>query len=193
VERHHVGAEQPEQDLLPPGQAREDVRRRPGHVQKEPNRLIGQPLPDQLRDEHEVVVVDPGERARPLAERGQRAFGEDGVERLVALPPGALEAWFLDRVVQQRPQRRVGEPVVVVAELRGGQPDGQQPDVEPGSVGGIPFGTAVPADPRALVARHHRPQRGDQPAGRQLPAVVAVPDRQPVGHRHHRRRLRVRH
>jgi hypothetical protein len=67
VERHHVRAEQPEQDLLPPGQAREDVRRRPGHVQEEPDRLIGPPLPDEPRDEHEVVVVDPGKRARPEA------------------------------------------------------------------------------------------------------------------------------
>ena len=29
-------------------------------------RLIGPPLPDQRGDEHELVVVDPGERVRPV-------------------------------------------------------------------------------------------------------------------------------
>jgi hypothetical protein len=158
-------------------------------VQEEPDGLIGQPFPDQPGNEHEVVVVNPRERARPLTERAQRLVGEGGVHLPVALPPGALKAWFLDRIVEQRPQRRVGEPVVVVTELGGGQADRQQPDVDFGQRRGYPLCAAVPADPGAGVVRHHRPQRRDQPAGRQFPAAVAVADRQPVGHDDDGRRL----
>ena len=41
VEAHLVGAEQPPQDLLAPGQPGVDLRRRPRHVQEEPDRLLG--------------------------------------------------------------------------------------------------------------------------------------------------------
>jgi hypothetical protein len=166
VEGHDVRAEQPEQDLLPPRQAGENIRRRPGHMQEEPDGLIGQPFPDQPGNEHEVVVVNPRERARPLTERGQRPVGEGGVHLPVALPPGALKSWFLDRIMEQRPQRRVGEPVVVITELRAGQADRQQPDVEIGQRRGYRLRAAVPANPDAGVVRHDRPQRRDQPAGR---------------------------
>src|SRR5262249_33847830 len=109
----------------------------------------------------------PRERARPLAESGQRPVREGGVHLPVAVPPCALETWFIDRVVEQRPQRRVGEPVVVITEPGGGEPDRQQLDAEVGQRRGDP---PRAADPGAGLARHHRPQRSDQPAGRQLPA-----------------------
>src|SRR6266536_3520582 len=125
VEGHHVGTEQPEQDLLPPRQTGENVRWRPRHMQEEPDGLIWSPLSDQPRDEHEVVVMYPRERASPLGYSGEGNVSESGVDLLVALPPGALESWFFDRVMQQRPQRSVGEAVIIVTDLSGGQADRQ--------------------------------------------------------------------
>ncbi len=46
-----------------------------GHVQEEPNRLVRPLAPDQFRDEHEVIVVDPRQGAGLSAERGQLADG----------------------------------------------------------------------------------------------------------------------
>ena len=123
VEGHHVRPQQPDQDLLPPRQPGEDVRRRPGYVQEEPDRLLRPPPADELGDQHQVVVVYPGERIRLLGQGRQRPVGEHRVHVPVGGPPGSLEAGLLDRVVQQRPQRRVGEAVVVVADLGAGQAD----------------------------------------------------------------------
>ncbi len=186
VERHDVGAEQAEQDFAAPREARVDIRRRPRYVQEEPHRLVGPPLPDHLRDEHEVVIVHPRQRARPRVKLGERRVREGGVHLPVGIPPGTLESRLLDRVVQQRPEGRVGEAVVVVADLRSGEADRSQLSAEIRQGGRNALRAAVPSHPGAAAARHHRPQRGYQPARRQLPPAVAVLNRQPVGHGHDR-------
>ena len=124
----------------------------------------------------------PGTRRAPL----EGPLGEDRVDVPVGEPPGALEAGasrsrcaaaatasrWRSRGSSHGPARRTARWA----------PAGCW---ESGSACGTPGGAAVPADPRAAVGGHHRPQRRDQAARGQLPAVVALLDRQPVRHRHH--------
>ncbi len=132
MEGDDVGAKHAEQDLLAPRHPGEDLGRRPGNVQEEPDGLIGPTFAQQPRDERQVVVVHPRDRSLAIAERGERRASEGGVHVLVAPPPAALKPRLLDGVVQQRPQGRVGESVVVLAHLGDGQADRQQPGPQPG-------------------------------------------------------------
>ena len=141
-----------------------------GTCRKNPTGCSARRLPDELRDEHQVVVVHPGDRVRLVVQGRRGPLAEDRVDVPVGVPPGSLEPGLLDRVVQQRPHRRVGEAVVVVADLRGRQPDRQQPDAGVRQRRRHSPGAAVPADPGTGMRGHHRPQRRDQAARRQLPA-----------------------
>ena len=146
-------------------------------------RLLGALPADQLRDEQQVVVVHPEQRVGGRLEGAHRRVGEPGVDLGVALPPAALEDRLLDRVVQQRPQGPVGEAVVVVAHLRGRQPDRRELDGQRRQAGRRALAAAVPADPGTGAGAHHRLQRRDQATRGELPAVVGLVHRQPVRHR----------
>ena len=59
VETEQVGAKQSIQHFLSPRQNSKDFRRRERDVEKESNARAGQPLAQQPREQHELVIVHP--------------------------------------------------------------------------------------------------------------------------------------
>ena len=146
---------------------------------------IGSQHPQHLRDELQLVVLHPHGRA--LGGGFRRRLGEPSVDVDVTVPPLAVVDRLDDDVVIQRPQRRVGEALVVLGDVVGGQTDRAQPHVVllDGLVAGI--GNARPSDPRAAPAAQKWLQGGDETARAPFPRRGAVRqpfhvDRQPVGH-----------
>ena len=136
----------------------------------------------------ELVVLHPdgGALGGDLGD----GVGEPLVDLDVGLPPVPVELRRRDDVVVERPQRGVGEALVVVLDLlrgqrRRGAARGRPSSNGSGASSGVP-GQPTQAPPRAA---QHRRERGDQPAGAALPLGRAVGegfhvDRQPVGHHH---------
>ncbi len=187
LEADEVGAEQALEDLAAPGQLLEQLGRREGDVQEEADVEVGPELAQHLRDELELVVVHPdgGALRRPVGGMG----GEPPVDGDVGVPPLAVELRLRHRVVVERPEGGVGEPLVEALDLLGRQGDRVElhavvvERLQPG------LGAARPADPDAVVGPHHRLDRGDQAAGRRPPLRLTVGpgdavDRQPVGDDH---------
>jgi len=129
-------------------------------------------LTEQLGEEQQVVVVHPAVAldARVVDPR------EMGVDGPVGVPPGAVEGRPLDEAVQQRPERSIGEAVVVQVDLSPGQRDGAKIDLEPFDLlRGLD--AAVPAHPDAAAGPHCRLERGDETAVRQPPCASHASDR----------------
>ena len=59
LEPDQVGAEQPFEELTPPRQLLEELGRREGDVQEEPDAEVGAQLTQLLRDELQLVVLHP--------------------------------------------------------------------------------------------------------------------------------------
>ena len=187
LEADQVGAEQALEDLAAPGQLLEQLGRREGDVQEEADVEVGPELAQHLRDELELVVVHPdgGALRRPVGGMG----GEPPVDGDVGVPPLAVELRLRHRVVVERPEGGVGEPLVEALDLLGRQ--GDRVELHAVVVERLQpaLGAARPADPDAVVGPHHRLDRGDQAAGRRPPLRLTVGpgdavDRQPVGDDH---------
>ena len=111
LEADQVGAEQPLEDLAPPRQLLEQLGRRERDVQEEADPQVGPQLAQHLR-----APAAAGSRApRPSRPRrpARRPLGEPLVDRDVGVPPLAVELRLGDDVVVERPQRAVGEALVV--------------------------------------------------------------------------------
>ena len=124
------------EDLLAPRQPRPDLGRRERHVEEERDRPADAEAAQGGRDEHQLVVVHPGQRVR-LGE-GRGATGEAVVDGAVGGPLRLVADVVL----------AVGEPVVVALDLRAAQLDARQHHVEAiDSLRHRPA-AAVPAEPR---------------------------------------------
>jgi hypothetical protein len=132
----------------------------------------------KLRREGEMIVLDPGHRAA----RASLGFVGDGVgetqiDRSVALPELGAILEVLDQHVTQRPERAVGESVVVTIDVRLVEPDAAQRVAgfarrhgdASGFVGHLAVGVAgTPGHPRPVGAAHRRIERRYQAARRLL-------------------------
>ena len=175
LEADQVGPEQPFEDLAAPGQLLEELLRRERDVQVEADAQVRPELAQHLRDQLELVVVDPhggalrGDLGGPV--------GEALVDREVGVPPLTVELRLGDHVVVDRPQGAVGEALVELLDLLGGQRHRHQLEavvLERLELGLRPAG---PADPDAVVGPHDRLQGADQAAGGAAPLGRAVGQR----------------
>jgi hypothetical protein len=149
VEGDDVRAQQSAQDLLAPREPREQLRRRPRYVQEESDRCIGAAATQHLREEHQVIVLNPQQSVRRAAQTQPcRLPREPLVDDPVVLPPRSIEGGGLDEIVEQRPDRAIGEAVVERVHLSAAQRDGPQPHGQIGDLGGNVFRAAVPPHPR---------------------------------------------
>jgi hypothetical protein len=89
-----------------------------------PDAQVGTQLPEHLRDQLELVVVDPHGRALCGLVRGR--LREAPVHLLVRVPPLAVERRGLDDVVVERPEGVVGEALVELLQVVLGQHDRDQ-------------------------------------------------------------------
>jgi hypothetical protein len=140
---------------------------------------VGTLLAEEGRHELQVVVVDPHHRAGGSDVR--QRDGEALVDRPVRVPLLAVEAGVPDRVVVQRPQRVVREPLVVAGQLVPGQLHGEEVDAVDLERLGTVVGHPGPADPGAVALAQERQQRADEPTRAGRPAVGRARDGQPVG------------
>ena len=167
LEAEEVGPEEAVEQLGAPRQLGEELDRREGDVVEPPDAHVGAQLAHEGRHELELVVLHPhaGTFGRHLGD----GLGEALVDGLVARPPVTVEGGRHDDVVVDRPQRVVGEALVVVAHLVGRQRHGPQVDaVLVEGLRGL-AGVTGPADPRAGLAAHHGLHGRDEPAGAAAP------------------------
>ena len=111
MEADEVGSQHAADDLVAPRQRAERLVVGEGDVQEEPDGRIRQRLAQHRRKQHEVVVLDPQRVAG--ARFGQRCLAEPFVHAPVGLPFFFVEACELGEPVEQRPDGRVGEALVV--------------------------------------------------------------------------------
>ena len=163
VEADEVRPEQPLHDLLAPGQLDVQLHGREGDVQEEPDPQVRTPLAEHARHQLELVVLHPDRRA--LGGDLVDGRGEPLVDPHVGLPPVPVVRRRGDDIVVERPQRVVGEALVVVLDVLGRQGHRVQLEAVVLERLGVGVGQPRPADPGALVAAQHRLQRGDQPPG----------------------------
>ena len=111
MEADEVGSQHAADDLVAPRQRAERLVVGEGDVQEEPDGRIRQRLAQHRRQQHEVVVLDPQRVAG--ARFGQHCLAEPFVHAPVGLPFFFVEACELGEPVEQRPDGRVGEALVV--------------------------------------------------------------------------------
>src|SRR6266571_6080109 len=107
VEPDQVGAEHATQEFAVPRQETEDVVRRERDVQEESDPRVGNALPDHLRHEEQLVVVNPYDVIR--AERMRDFVGKALVHLAVRGPLRRRVARVRREGMEQGPQRPVRE------------------------------------------------------------------------------------
>ncbi len=115
LEPDQVRAEQALDHLPAPRKLGEDLVTGERDVVKKADPQVAAQLAEHPRHQLELVVMDP--YRRPVAGLLRRGLGEALVDRHVGFPPAAVELGRCDDVVIQRPQRRVGEPLVEPPDL----------------------------------------------------------------------------
>ena len=117
VKADQVGAEEPLEDLIAPREGAEDVARRKRDVEKEADLRPRNQPPQEPRNEHQLVVVNPNQVARLVA------LGDGGGELLVHLTIGVpvvgVRRDEIELVVKERPENAVREAVVVALHFVG--------------------------------------------------------------------------
>jgi hypothetical protein len=165
LEGDEVRSQEAPSHLLSSRQNPEHVGRGEGDVQKESDGGLGDRLPQQLRQQHELVVVDPDQVAGTHPRRHGIAETMIGVD--VGVPPFRVELEARGELVKERPERAVRVAVIEALHERPRQlhrdvavlplPSGEQLLLR----GGWTFGdVAGPADPKAAGSAEHRLQRG---------------------------------
>ena len=139
---------------------------------EEPDREVGPQAAQHLRHQLKLVIVHPHGRAGRAHRFGRGR--EAPVDLDVGLPPVATIGGWGNDIVVQRPQRLVGEPLVVALHLGGAQRYGD--DVNPGQLERFELQIRLtgPANPGAIARPHDRLKRGHQSAGRGVPVLGAV-------------------
>ena len=124
LEADQVGAEQPLEDLAAPRQLAEQLGGRERDVEVEADPQVGAQLAQHLRHQLELVVLHPD--GGVLGGDLGGALGEALVDPDVGVPPLAVELRLGHEVVVERPQGAVGEALVELLDLLGGQVDRHQ-------------------------------------------------------------------
>ena len=155
-----------------------------GMCKKNPMRRSGRTAPEHLRNQLQMVVMHPDSRSRRRGVRhGTRVAV---VDRHVGVPPLPVERRGANRVVIQRPQRRVGEPDIKLLELGIVEGHGAQLDALMLRWHGRLRADARPPDPHTRPASQHRRQCRHQAARAQVPMHPTLafdsPDGQPVSY-----------
>ncbi|BCB83954.1 hypothetical protein Psuf_012670 [Phytohabitans suffuscus] len=156
-------------------------------MQEEPDQQVGPQLAEHARDELEMIVLHPHDRAGLRDLRGR--LGEALVDPLVRLPPAAVVDGLLDRVVVEGPEGGVGEAFVVLAHVVGAE--GHRVHAHPvdGGQARCRTGATGPAHPGRGGVVEDGVQGADQAAWAASPLTGAiwrhrVVDGQAVGHHH---------
>ena len=196
LEADHVGAQQTPYDLAAPRQLHEQLDRRKRNVQEETDTQIRTLLAKHGRHQLKLVVLHP--HRRPRRRRGSGGVSEAPIHRDMAVPPSPLEHRRHHDIVIQRPQRGVGEPLVVVPHLGRGQTHRVHHQAVVVERGHIQIGLTGPADPGALTAAQKRLQRTDQTTRTRTPPLSPVLkplqiNRQPIGDHQKIRGTHCRH
>lgn len=188
VEAQDVGAQEPFQELPPPGGEAEDLRGGPRDVPEvaDPGLVAG--LLEEAGEEAEVVVLGPD--AGLAVDFLQDRLGEVAVD-LDVVPPVRLPEGGADvGDVAERPEGLVGQAVVVPRRLLLGQPDPLQGVARglrrnrdlPLGVHHLPIGgAAAVGDPQPPRGAQDRVEGGDQPAGRAEAADLPVLEGMDIG------------
>ena len=121
VKTDEVGPEHSFEKLFPPGQVSEDFKRREGDVMEVADLGIGQALPEHLRKEHQVIVVDPDDVVR--SGHFHHGITELLVHPLVDVPRLLVVVCEEAEVVKDRPEGVVAEPIIIVFDVIGGEED----------------------------------------------------------------------
>ena len=172
VETDEICPEQPLDDPSAPRELHEQLGGRERDVQEEPDAQVGPQLPQRGGEQLQLVVLDP-DRGVPAGDLGHH-LGESLVDADVGLPPVPVERGRRDHVVVQRPERAVGEALVVVLDLTGGQTHRVQLQAVLDERLDVGVGQPGPADPGAVAAAQHRLEGGDEATGAALPALRSV-------------------
>jgi hypothetical protein len=178
LESQQVRAEQPADDLPPPGQLGEDLVAGKGDVGEVADAHVGAQFAHHPGHELELVVVHPhGRAAGGLRHDDLRVTP---VHPDVRVPPGTAELRRGDDVVIEGPQRGVAEAFVVVGDLFFRQAHADQ--VHPVRVERLRrvARRAWPAHPGSTGGAHHRFERRHQAAGAGPPLGFAVRSLGPV-------------
>ena len=189
MEPNEVCSKEAGEDLSSPGQVPEDFERGKGDVVEVTDLGIGKTFPEHLREEHQVVVVDPDGVVGP----GHLHHGvaELLVHPLVNLPCLGVVLCIEVEVVEERPESIVAEPVVVVPDVVRGEED--RVALLLSEHLGDPVSLFIlllldvhagPADPEAFVGFVKRTDSGGKAADAPLEMEIAVfagyADRKPV-------------
>ncbi len=164
LEADEVRAEQPAQDRVALGQLGEQLDGGEGDVVEEADPHVRALLADHPRYELQLVVVHPDRPAGAGHRRGRRGEAPIGLE--IGVPPAAMELGGDDDVVVQRPQRRVGEALVIalhVLLLESHRVQAHPVGLEGGGRLARRSGPSHPGP--GIDSAHHRLHRGDQAAG----------------------------
>jgi hypothetical protein len=111
LEPQKVEVEEMAQELPPPGEFKEDIRGGKGNMQKEGGSQVDAPLPELMGHAHEVVVVHPEKIT--FVSPACDFPGKATVSLCVAFVVAFVKTTAPLKVVKERPDRGVGEPVVV--------------------------------------------------------------------------------
>jgi hypothetical protein len=122
VEADEIGTKQPGEHLAAPRQNPKDFRREKRDMQEEADAGIRQPLAQQPRQQHELIVVNPNGFVGPIFVR--HGIGKRLVYLPVCVPPGRIHRNAIDQVAKQRPQDPIGEAMVVPVDFVPRERDG---------------------------------------------------------------------
>ena len=182
VEAEDRGAEEPVDDLLPPGTDAEGLGIRPGDMPEGDDGRPRQPVADHARQEREMVILHENDRILALG------FGHDRIREFlvhgaVVLPVRLAEDRPHEGDMAEGPEALVGGAVIIPVLLLFREPDAAQ------GVGGMVRGhrhpvvgidrlpvraAAAMGDPGAAAGAHHRLQRRDEAARRNLQGDLAA-------------------
>jgi hypothetical protein len=122
VKAHEIGPEHAFEELIAPGQGAKSLGRRERDVQKEANSSFWDQLTQQLRHEHELIVMHPDNVAFAIVFGSY--LGKFLINVLVSLPAFDHERKLLDQAVKRGPDRAVGKVLVIAFELAAREVDG---------------------------------------------------------------------
>jgi hypothetical protein len=125
VKTDEVGAQKAAEQLVSLRQRAEQFLGGKWDVQEEPDPGVGQALAQQAWQEEQVIVMHPDEVARLIVLRHD--IGETLVHLGVRLPVPDMERHLIQQIVEEGPENAVGEPLVVAADLLGGEGHRHQP------------------------------------------------------------------
>ena len=115
METHKIGAHKPVDDVSTPGKQAKHLGRGKRDMQEEADGRIGHPLSEHSRKKHQVVIMYPDNviLTRDLG----HLVAEDPVDAHVGIPEVVAVYGVEGKVMEERPDRLVGEAEVEVVDI----------------------------------------------------------------------------